>query len=132
MPVRRKVIMRPDSNARAPFLALTLAAVTLTAVSACSSSSSGGANPELTTRAVSSETFHNVTPEANHIIQRSLALMRGVASNTYQAGELIVSFRSTADKLDQHNVENIVHQAQQQAAAPAKASTSPTPRATRS
>ena len=70
-----------------------------------------------TSRSVASETFHNVSPRANHIIQRSLALMRGVASNTYQGSELIVTFRSTADKLDQHNVENIVHQAEQQAAA---------------
>jgi hypothetical protein len=121
--------MRHNPGLRAPFVALTLTALGIAAVGGCSSSSSGGANPELTSRAAPSETFHNVTPQANHIIQRSLALMRGVASNTYQGNELIVTFSSTADKLDQHNVENIVHQAEQQATAPAR---SPKPRPTKS
>lgn len=82
----------------------------------CSSSSSGGAAPALTAPAVHSETFHGVTPRANHLIQRTLPLMRGVASNTYQGTDLVVTYRSTAVKLDQTNVENTVRQAKQKAA----------------
>jgi hypothetical protein len=114
--------MNPIPHALSARATLALAALGIVAAGGCSSSSSGN-NPALTARAVSSETFHNVTPRANAILQRSLPLMRGVASDTYQNGDLTVTFRSTADKLDQTNVENVVHQAQRQATAPSSTPT---------
>ncbi|HVT21041.1 MAG TPA: hypothetical protein VHE57_06610 [Mycobacteriales bacterium] len=81
----------------------------------CSGSSSGG-SPAPTAAAARTQTFHDVTPRANQILQRTLALMRGVASDTYQDGELVVTFRPTAEKVDQTNVANVVRQAKQKAA----------------
>jgi hypothetical protein len=100
-----------------PRYLLVAAALSVGVLSGCSGSSSGGASTTTTTaKADRSETFHNVTPRANHILQRSLALMRGVASDTYQGTDLMVKFRSTALKVDQTNVENVVKQARAKAA----------------
>lgn len=102
--------------------AVALTALPLAVLAGCSSSSSGGGSAN-GARADASETFRHVTPAANRYVQRSLALMRGVASDTYQNGTLTVAFKPTATKLDQHNVENVVRSGQAQASA----TPSPTP-----
>ncbi|HVT64698.1 MAG TPA: hypothetical protein VHD81_06070 [Mycobacteriales bacterium] len=107
--------------------ALIAGTVAIAALSGCSSSSSGGDATNPDAQAVHSETFHDVTPAQNRRAQRTLPLMRGVASNTYQDGDLIVTFKSTATKLDQHNVENIVQASKNP---PAKTA-SPSPRGKR-
>lgn len=97
---------------------LALVAVGAAALAGCSSSSSGGGTVDSNNRpAVRSETFHHVTPAENKRVQSTLPLMRGVATNTYQDGELIVAFKPTATKLDQSNVENIVQAAKNATAA---------------
>lgn len=85
------------------------AALGVAVLTGCSSASSGGNLSQHTGSADSSETFHNISPRANHLIQRTLPLMRGVASNTYQNRDLVVRFTSSAAKVDQTNVENVVH-----------------------
>lgn len=109
------MIARPRTT---PFVVLLATALSGGVITGCSSSSSGGSGGP---PAASSETFHNVTPRANRLIQKTVALMPGVASVTYQGSDLVVRFRSTALKVDQTNVENVVHEDQQAAA------TSPSP-----
>jgi TolA-binding protein len=112
--MRKEVmIVQRHANLRCLIAAVALGAAVL---SGCSSSSDGTPGPSKTSAADHSETFHNVSERANRLIQRNLPLMRGVATNTYQAGDLTVTFRPTAVKLDQTNVENVVRQAKQQAA----------------
>lgn len=96
------------AHARNPRTWLAAAAVAAVAMTGCSSSSSGGGDASTTGSADHSETFHNISPAVNKMMQSTLSLMRGVARNTYQNGELVVTFTSSATKADQTNVENIV------------------------
>jgi hypothetical protein len=101
-----------------PHYVLVAVAFSAAAVAGCSSSSSGGdAAAQQTAGADKSETFHDITPAVNASVQRALPLMRGVAMVTYQDGDLVVRFQPTAAKVDQTNVENMVHQAVDQASA---------------
>ena len=100
-----------------------LAALTL---AGCSGSSSGGKTQgtpdgENTAPAVKSETFHQISAKANSYLG-NLAIMRGVTSEVYypDSHSLTVTFKPTADKTDQGNVEDIVRQAKEKAAAKAK------------
>jgi len=95
-------------DSRTWLVAAAIGAVTLTGCSGSSSGGAGGAGDSATAKAEHSETFHNVSPAVNKRVQKSLPLMRGVASATYQNGDLVVTFKSSAEKLDQRNVENIV------------------------
>jgi hypothetical protein len=101
-----------NTNLSGPRRVLVAAALVAVAVAGCSNSSSGGeAAAQQTTGADQSETFHNITPAVNASVQRALPLMRGVAMVTYQDRDLVVRFTPDAEKLDQTNVENVVHQA---------------------
>jgi hypothetical protein len=101
-----------------------LTGLTVAVLAGCSGSSSDGGSPQSpapnslnTAHAAKTESFHGVSAKANHIIGGPLPLMRGVASEFYSGHTLTVTYRSTADKTDQQNVENIVRQAKQQALA---------------
>jgi uncharacterized lipoprotein len=111
------------NNAQWSSRALVAGALGVAALAACSSSSSSGGSTDPNDKpAAHAETFHNVTPAQNNRVQRVLPLMRGVAANTYQNGDLIVTFKPTATKLDQNTVENIVRSSKN---APATPSPSP-------
>jgi hypothetical protein len=97
--------------------ALVAGAIGVAALAGCSSSSSGGGTAGNGSPAAHSVTFHNLTPAENKRVQTVLPLMRGVATNTYQDGDLVVVFKSTATKADQTNVANTVQTAKNAAAA---------------
>jgi hypothetical protein len=116
--------MRTISRTRPALLTLTLAGVAAAALTGCSGSSSGGsptaASPQgdNTAQAVNSESFHGITPKANKLLGIPLPTMRGVASEVWYppTKTLTVTFKTSADKTDQQNVENIVRQTKEQAA----------------
>jgi hypothetical protein len=101
-----------------------LTGLTAALLAGCSGSSSGGTAPsasprtENTAKALGSESFKNVSKKADHSLGIPLPSMRGVASEIYYptTKTLTVTYKSTADKTDQQNVENIVRQHEQQAA----------------
>jgi hypothetical protein len=118
---------------------ILITGVAASVLCACSGSSSSGGTPassapagEKTAPAVKSESFHGISAKVNHRLGIPLPLLRGVASEVYYppTHTLTVTFRSTADKTDQSNVENIVRQYKQQANAnptkTQKSSASPT------
>ncbi|HVY10673.1 MAG TPA: hypothetical protein VHB18_11095 [Mycobacteriales bacterium] len=101
-----------------------LTGVTVAALAGCSGSSSGGSPKatapagENTAKAVKDQSFHHLSAKANKYLG-NLALMRGVQSEIYypDTKTLTVTYRSTADKTDQANVEDIVRQARNKATA---------------
>lgn len=103
--------------------AIVVAAALATSATACSSSSSPSPSSSAaraalaleSAHAVPAEAFHRVSPSQAKSLERVLPLQRGVKSETYDPATLVleVTFRSTANKLDQQNVENLVRQSKQ-------------------
>jgi hypothetical protein len=100
--------------------------LTAALLAGCSGSSSSGtpsgsSSPRgiNTARALGEESFHGVSAKADHLLGIPLPSMRGVASEVYYppAKTLTVTYKPTADKTDQQNVENIVRQYKERAAA---------------
>ena len=121
--------------------ALVVTGAAAAVLTGCSgSSSSGGGTPattapagESTAPAVKSESFHGISAKVHNRLGIPLPSMRGVASEIYYppTHTLTVTFRSTADKTDQHNVENIIRQYKEQAAAKPTKTAKPTASASR-
>jgi hypothetical protein len=94
--------------------AVVCVAVMTGLAASCSGGSAAGGTSLETRPAASHETFDGVSTAAYGRLDRTVPVMRGVRSLTYDPTRqtLTVYFASSAVLLDQRNVENIVTQAE--------------------